>query len=63
MGDQIQPIDGADRPEIGGEEYLTISHTEGTAFLANFWATWSGFCQKPMAHNQEMLEKNEEMER
>ena len=27
VGDQFQPIEGADRPEIGGEENLTISHT------------------------------------
>ena len=29
VGDQFQPIEGDDRPEIGGEKNLTISHTEG----------------------------------
>ena len=59
-GEQFQPIENADRPEVGGEEDLTIEHKEGTVLLLDFWATWCGPCQGPMAHNQEMLHKNEE---
>lgn len=28
--------------------------------LIDVWATWCGPCQKPMDHNQKMIEKNPE---
>merc|ERR1712070_475687 len=37
----------------------TLEHKQGEVWLLDFWATWCPPCQKPMAHNQEMLEKRE----
>lgn len=37
-----------------------ISHKEGQVLLIDFWATWCPPCQAPMAHNQDMLVKNED---
>ena len=43
---------------ITGNETTTIKHEPGQVILLDFWATWCPPCQKPMAHNQEMLEKH-----
>ena len=43
---------------VMGSGEANIEH-DGKVMLIDFWATWCPPCQKPMAHNQEMLVKNE----
>jgi len=49
-----------DLSDIRGGDKKTITHTEGEVWLLDFWATWCPPCQRPMAHNQEMMAKHKE---
>ena len=46
----------------GTERTFAWTADDPKVYLLDFWATWCGPCQKPMAHNQEMLEHNPDWE-
>jgi len=52
------PIENANGVFEEGKK--TIEHKEGQVILYDLWATWCPPCQRPMAHNQEMLESKKD---
>ena len=53
-GDDYKTI--TDIMPMSEETPCNLEH-DGKVWLIDFWATWCPPCQKPMAHNQEILEK------
>ena len=54
---------GHNMPEIKGlgnfgHGTTDLKHEAGHVYLLDFWATWCPPCQKPMAHNCEMIKKH-----
>jgi len=54
-GDKYKAITGV--VPLNETDAVNLEHQEGQVWLVDFWATWCPPCQRPMAHNQEMLEK------
>jgi len=40
--------------------FTAITHNQGEVLMIDFWATWCPPCQKPMAHNSEMIKEHGE---
>ena len=62
VGKKMGVIENADAIYIKEEkknDKVTVKHEAGQVLLLDFWATWCPPCQKPMAHNQEMLRNRE----
>ena len=57
-GDYMPPLDGLEN--LVDDSIIELKHEAGFVYVLDFWATWCPPCQKPMAHNCEMIKKHNE---
>jgi thiol-disulfide isomerase/thioredoxin len=53
------PAPGVQLLDVFAEKNVRLSDLRGEVLLLDFWTTWCGPCQEPMAHNSEVLRRRE----
>jgi len=57
VGSKFKTIENVTTIEDAGTK-VSIEHIPGKVMFIDFWATWCPPCQRPMQHNQDMLNEH-----